>query len=1736
MSRIVPGVMARLAASLLLWLGLLLVAGRPATAQDSAAFDLPGLQADADAFLTSLRQPYPAGAPESQLRQAAATADAAVGAGDWDTARRSLAFLIGASPHSVAWGWHTWLDLARAELGVAPPQPQAALEAAWFAFTSVDHASDTLAADQATALAVMATALAALDRPVPELLVLRAIVARRPDDAAARQRLAQRQQALGLLFRGVATDSEAFPARACLSFVGHPSSAPDFHPGDWVSLTPSRHDVAVTLESGRICLTGLPAGATTTVTLRQGMPGDDGIALRHDMTIRIAMPDRRPRLVFDGARYLQPRDAAATVALDVVNLSAVKLSLVRIGERNLLHVMQTYPPANGPIGSDGANDLAQNQGRVVWTGHAAVPDFHRNALQHVVLPLPPALAAPGLYALIAAPGDGTPFAQGDAPGAVQFVLRTDLAPTVWHGADGDLVQVRSFATGLPVAGAAIDLLASDNERLGHATTDADGVARFAQPLLAGQNGLAPAALHITGPGGDFTRLDLTAPDFDLSDRGVAGTPQPGPIDPFIWLDRGIYRPGETVQVMALLRNEAGAPVDLPLHLVVTRPDGRVFRDLVPDRSDDAAIHEAVTLSPGAPFGSWTVAVQEGPKAPPIASRSFLVDAFVPPRLAVSFDHLPPALDPGRTTDLPVAVRFLYGAPGSDLSGSGSVTLLPDPKPFDAFAAYHFGLAEEGFSGKTSEVTLATTDAAGATTLPVNLATLPDVSGALQAKLEATINDPAGRSVAATAQLPIRPAAPMIGIAEDFSGDSVNANTPAGFRLIAVAPDGKRVAMPVQLRLVRQVPDWRLAVKAGQARYETVWRDEPVDARSITLPADGAPYAYTETLPFGRYRLQVLQATGGLAASSVIFYSGWATSDNPDVPPRVSVRAERKTYAPGDTARIHVEAPFAGPATVLVMTDRVRRVIDLPAAGTSFDVHVPVGADWGPGAYVGVHVFRPGGADGRIAPDRAIGLTWVALDPKPRTLPLAIEAAPLDRPRTTATITIRTAPGAYVTLAAVDEGILSLTDFATPDPLQHFFGQRSLGVGIHDDFARLLPPAGAANTLLREGGGGEEEAPATNIPQKIVALFAGPVQAGPDGVARIPLALPDFDGQLRLMAVGWQGDRSNSAAQDITTRDRLIAEPLLPRFLAPGDLARAGILLQNLELPPGTVTLHLAASGTIALVDGDPAPVTLAAGQRTVVPVALAASGTGPGTLTLAVDGPGGFHAAHSATIGVHPARGTTTRVAALSLAPGATRTLSPDAGGFVPGSWHASVSFGRGVRYDPQALVRALEAYPLDCLEQLVSRGLPLAMLRGLAAGPDRAGKLEQTTEAVLDRQRYDGSFGLWSSTGEAQPWLSAYATDFLLRARAAGAVVPASTIASALTWLSQEVATPPDDAKARAAQAYALYVLALAGEAPAGAIRVAATGPADEPTPLARAQLAASLARLGQDEQARALFDAVLAEPAREDWSADYGSALRDQLAIAVLAQESGVMQAALPSIRARLPGADLDPATLDTQEQAWAGAAAAAMGEGAAPVSVVAGGRTLGPAPVISLALQGRLAVRNPGTEPLPASLVVQGVPVRAPPAARAGMEVHRHFYRLDGTEFGPDKLAQNTSFVLVIDGRATDGQAHRAMVLAGLPAGWEIAGRLGPGKVPGMDWLGTLSDTESQVAADDRYAAALDLSADQPGFRLAVILRAVTPGEFEYPGITVADMYRPAVFARQGSVRITVLPAGEAPSTTP
>jgi hypothetical protein len=481
------------------------------------------------------------------------------------------------------------------------------------------------------------------------------------------------------------------------------------------------------------------------------------------------------------------------------------------------------------------------------------------------------------------------------------------------------------------------------------------------------------------------------------------------------------------------------------------------------------------------------------------------------------------------------------------------------------------------------------------------------------------------------------------------------------------------------------------------------------------------------------------------------------------------------------------------------------------------------------------------------------------------------------------------------------------------------------------------------------------------------------------------------------------------------------------------------------------------------------------------------------------------------------------------LAPGTEARVTPATDKFIQGTWRASAMFGGPVRYDAAGITKELANYPWSCLEQTTSRGFPMAMLPdGPMAGEDRAGRLQTAVFSVLDRQRFDGGFALWTASGDAEPWLTPYAVDFLLRAKAAGTTVPDQALADAFKFLGDAADDESTEPEAKAAQAYRLYVLARAGQGRPGAARVLAEDIGQLPTPLSKAQLGATLMLAHDQPRAEAAFTAALNAPARKFWYKDYGTALRDQLAMVVLLKESGLLPQRLAALTAALPGADLKSVYLSTQEEAWAIAAAAVLGKDGQPTKIRLDGRDLPPSSSVAAAITGPVTVRNSGERPVWESISITGVLTEAPPAARSGMRITRKFLHNDGTPLDLDTLRQNNTFVLLLEGRAEDGQEHRALVVQGLPAGWEIVGRLSEGAVPGMAWLDKLSATEAQPAADDRYAAIVPLASDSPSFRVAVRLRAVTPGSFELPGAELSDMYRPAMFARQATARIKVLSA--------
>lgn len=1710
------------------------------------AFQLPGLDADASRYESSLRGRAPAQPDPAERSRAASRATSAASEGNWGAAAAAWEVVIAHGGGTVA----SWLGLAEAQSRRQPPQPQLALAAAWQAFQNAPPGTAEI-----TPLLRIADLLAGpLNRPLPAIEALEAVIERAPGDASYLRRLAYLRRTVGLLVRSVETEPESDPPRACIALTGNLAPRPPSGYGDFVTLEPRPPELAISVAGDRLCLENLAHGTRYRVTLREGLPGAaEGVALRTNATLDLAMGNRAARVAWDSRGHVLPRGQGERLSLTTINLSEVSIRIWRVGERSLVRQL-----AAGRTGSSlapyEAASIAYDRGRLVHEARLNIPSWQPNRGTRTAFDLPNSLRAvgPGLFLLQAIPSDGTPVTLWENA-ATQWLLVTDLALTALRGSDGLTLLVRDYEDAVSSGGVTLALLARNNEILGTTETDSNGVGRFPASLLRGQGGLEPIALTATSAdGSDFAWLDLTSAAFDLSDRGAGGQPHPGPVDAFVWLDRGIYRPGETVQVQALVRTDSGDPLDLPLTLRLRRPNGLVLSEAPLARDTPGGfVANAIVLSPTAPFGTWRAELLADRTAPPVGVAEFRVEAFVPERLAVTLDAPNAPVPAGQPINLGVAARFLYGPPAAGLAVDAELVVERDPSPFPALPGYRWGLAQEPVTPERRSIAAPATDPSGRSAIVFAFASLPDTTAPLRTTLGVAVAEPGGRPSRDRASFPLANPDGHVGIRPLFGGDAVDAGAEAHFELRSVGPIGEpRDRTGASISVVRERPNWRLVVRGGLARYETTWRDEPVFTGTTALPAS-PPARFAQLLPPGRYRIEVADRDGRSAAS-YRFRVGWsAGGDETGVPDRLDLAADRAAYADGDTARLTLEAPFGGTATLAIVTDRVQAIsVHAVTAGRN-EFTVPVDPGWGPGAHAALLLHRPRVAADPREPLRALGLAWIGLDPASRRLDVAIETPDLARPRTQLSVPVRVAgstPETRVWLAAVDEGILRLTSHASPDPARHFAGRRRLGIEFRDDYGRLVAPAEGQDGVLRQGGDELDEllgAPLPVVPFRILAVTRGPVTPGADGIARIPLELPDFQGEIRLMAVAWDGRRTGSAAKPLAVRDPLVVDPSLPRFLAPLDEARITVSAHNVELPAGPVRITADVAGAGLLLGDAERSLDLAAGVRATTQFVLRGTEQGVARLALTVEGPDGFRAVRRFSLAVQSARSPSTTVSRRQLPPGdSVRIDAMGLQALLPGTTRVSISAGIGLSYDPATLMRALEAFRYGCLEQVVSQAFPLAVLADeplLLGGPALPGdgrleRLQAAIAAIFDKQRFDGGFGLWSPNDEPDDWAGTYALEFLLRARGAGAPVPDAPLAAALRFIDEAVGREAGaDPAELASRAYRLWALALAGQPRPGAMRLLAQRGWDRlPTPLARAQLAAAFARVGDAGRAREGFEAALRNLSRDPWMADFGSAERDAAAILLLLHESRLLPERRPALLDRLRPEALRPNLTSTQEQAWAVAATAALSQGAASVTVQLDGRPLPSGNPVTVTRSGGdlaqpIQIRNAGGNTIWIAESVTGVARQAPPAVREGMQIRRQFLHRDGTPVALDAIRQNDVFLMLLEGSAETNLSHRAIVEQGLPAGWEIEPlRLGPGVADAYPFLGELTRVVASASGDDRFAAALDLTREQRAFRLAFLVRAVTEGVFELPGARVEDMYRPRFGARQGGGRIEVGPA--------
>jgi uncharacterized protein YfaS (alpha-2-macroglobulin family) len=1644
-----------------------------------------------------------------------------------------------------------WLDLAQQLIAATPLNdsdgyaiPGKVIGASLKAYTLLASP-----ADEAAALNAAAQGFAAREIWRPALMAYKESL-RLTDNPQIRAAYETMRADHGFRVIDYKIDTDMVPPRACFE-MSEPVSRTL---GDFTRFFTQEPGpvAAVTAEGARLCVEGLAFGERYRITVRRGLPAAiDDVTVR-DASFEFYVRDRTPSVRFASNAYVLPLTGQTGIPLVSVNSPQAKLALYRIGDRNLIGSVMGFD-FRSQIAGYQASDIAREKGQLVWQGTVETPSA-LNQDATIAVPVDEALGklGAGLYVMTAAPASRqTEFYDAIA---TQWFVVSDLGIATLSGKDGLQVTLRSLATALPVTAADVRLIARNNEVLATAKPDADGVVRFDPGLLKGDGGAAPGLVVAQSDAEGYNFIDLQQPGFDLTDRGVEGRAAPGPVDAFVYAERGVYRRGEMVHATVLLRDDrAVAMTGLPLTLRIERPDGVRFAAVTLTDQGAGGFSHAFTVPQGAQGGTWRIKALTDPNGEPVGETSFLVEDYIPDRIEFDLTSKTPRATPEQGITLTVDGRYLFGAPGAGLAIEANIAITPDLRPFPAWKDYRFGLMDEQpdiIQVVASD--LPVTDINGRAQFTLALPELPVTTKPLKADVAVRLREPGGRAVERNVSLPIAPSQPMIGIRPMFEDGAAPEGQPSAFSLIAVDPDGNLMPLKgASWTLKRLVRDWQWFNSNGQWRWEAITRTAKIANGTLDFAGD-QPTGFAQTLSWGEYRLEI--SAPGVTPASIDFSSGsYGGSAKANTPDTLKVALDKTDVAAGDTVTVKIEARYAGKAMVQVVGETVlaTRFLDVPEGGLS--VPFTVGEGWGTGAYVLASLYRPMDVEARRMPARAMGLAWFGIDRAKRTLPVALGTPEKIKPRSRLTVPVKIgnlAPGeeAYITVAAVDVGILNLTRYDPPAPENFFFGQRRLSAELRDIYGQLIDGMQGERGKLRAGGDGGAMFNAPPPAQKPLSFYSGIVKVAADGTASVDFEIPAFNGTIRVMAVAWSKDKLGHAAADVIARDPVVVAATLPRFLSVGDSASLRFDLVNAEAPAGDYTLGVSIDGPLAAArDKLIQKITLGEpGARATVTVPVTASAPGAASIVATLKGPGDVLLDQQLVLGVSPANPVVTRRSTLALAAkGGSLSIGRDVfADMVPGTAALALSVSPLPQIDAAGLVKDLDRYPYGCSEQTVSRALPLLYLSEIGVSPDEIGgelrtRLQEAITRLANRQNGNGSFAMWSAGyDDGGLWLAAYVTDFLLRAREQGYAVPEDTLVGALDFIRNIVGNAPDiEPGGGQDMAYALYVLARAGRAPAGDLKyLADTRLGDFGTPMARAQIGAALSLLGDSERAGTAFNAAIdklasnvEQPPGNVWRADFGSTLRDASGVLALATAA---DAAPPVIETAMSAIEVERSRssyASTQDMAWMVLAAAAISDKAKAIRLDVNG-TPHDGALNRLwreaAVKDDIKVKNLGPEPLKAVAAVSGSPLIPEPAASNGLTLTREYFNTEGEPVSITQVGQNTRLVAVLTVAKAEGEAETGtfLLVDPLPAGFEIENPalVASGTPTSFPWLTDTTWATYTEFRDDRFVASFSNSTA----RLAYVVRAVSPGSYAHPGAMVEDMYRPQLNARTvtGSVTVT------------
>lgn len=1183
------------------------------------------------------------------------------------------------------------------------------------------------------------------------------------------------------------------------------------------------------------------AARTVELNIKKDLPGLYGGKLADDYVQVVPLAELDPAINFTdkSGKYLM-LGAENSVQVSAVNVDAVDIEISKVYKNNILFFLDRNSYAYYDYGYDygyNPNYYVGNTGKLIYESTVDLSS-QRNWLEKFAVSFDSVLNTQykGIYVAKVMSSEDRWINDS------KVVAISDLGIMAKKSDDELLVFINSISDAIAVEGAEVSLLSSNNQVLLSAVTGVEGIVKF-DGIADLVEGFSPRLITVE-KGEDFNFIDLRETLIETSrfDVGAGAREFSAGYRVFMYSERDLYRPGETMNISAIVRNDYIQVVsEIPVVLKIIAPNGKTFDEFQPSLNEQGSFEQDFSIPDYAMTGQYTAELYTGGKKL-IGAYSFSVEEFVPDKIRVTLNSDKEKAGMNEAVNIDIDAEFLFGAKAAGLKYEADVQLRHIPFTSKEFASYDFSNSSVNDGSYDNVFFDGSLDDNGSASFRYFTPQYIESGGIVRGYAFVSVFDLTGRTVNRVATFDIYPKDYFIGIKSP--GYYAGVNDDISFNIVALDKTEKPFSnFKAEATLVRY--EWQTVLKkdySGNFYYASEQKEEIEWTKPVTLSGKSNDLEFSVDKS-GKYELRISKQGSSQYQRSYFYAYGWhsatASSFEVDKEGRIEIVFDKEKYSPGETADILFMGPFDGKMLVTFERNGVMDYRYVEFENRSAELSYTVSDNFLPNVYVTATLFRSHTISETSPFLVGHGFASMKVEDEDNKLPVTITAPEKIKPRTTQRITIETdaRKDIFVTLAAVDEGILQIKNYVTPDPYAYMYAKRSLRTESYDLYKYLLPNMVTLQPSV--GGDGYDDEPLrkrtnpiTTKRFKLLSYWSGIKKTDSDGKVTVDLQIPQFNGEVRLMAVVYTRERFGSGEKYMKVADDLIIEPEMPRFLSAGDTLTAPVTLINTTDSRGDVTVKVKVEGPLGLLSEETKKVNVPANStgRALFKIS-AGPDVGAGKITFETSGIAKVK--EEINIGVRPVSPFVVETGSGLIEGGKTVKVDVPVD-YLEATQHTVLTISKFPAIQFADQLKKLVGYPYGCIEQTVSKAFPQIYLEELVklAAPELYRTqnptyfVKEAVRKVESMQLYNGAMAYWQGSATESWWGSVYAAHFLIESKKAGYSVNEDVLKKLLKYIENraksretyDYVTYTQTSRrvqkiARKEIPYSLYVLALANK-----------------------------------------------------------------------------------------------------------------------------------------------------------------------------------------------------------------------------------------------------------------------------------------------------------------------------------